>query len=78
LLNLLPGLALGHSLSGQARRVSEKLIEYSELCQTYLQQLDDAKQKALADFVPQVLNALSGLARSEGEEQSGAVRLSKD
>jgi DNA-binding MarR family transcriptional regulator len=78
LLNLLPGLALGLSLSGPARRVSKKLIEYSELCQTYLQQLDDAKQKALADFVRQVLDALSDLARSEGEEHSGAVRVSKD
>ena len=58
LLGLLPGLALGLALPGQARQVSEKLIEYSEVCQSYLQQLDEAKQKALAEFVRQVLETL--------------------
>lgn len=78
LLNLLPGLALGLSLSGQARRISEKLIYYSELCQDYLQQLDDVKQRELADFVRQVLDSLSDFGEAENQEQTVAVRLGKD
>jgi DNA-binding PadR family transcriptional regulator len=62
LLGLLPGLALGLALPGQARRISKKLVAYSELCQAYLVQLDEAKQKALAEFVAQVLETLPELA----------------
>jgi hypothetical protein len=78
LLNLLPGLALGLSLSGQARRISKKLIHYSELCQNYLQQLDDVKQKELADFVRQVLDSLSDLGEAESQDKTVAIPLGKD
>ncbi len=70
LLNLLPGVALGLALPAQ--RVSEKLIEGSEMCQTYLQQLDDAKQKALAEFLRQVMEMLPG-SKPEGHEPAVSI-----
>ncbi len=76
LLGLLPGIALGLALPSPAQRVSEKLIECSELCQTYLQQLDGAKQKALAEFVRQVMEALPG-GRSEGQEAAAGFEPSQ-
>jgi hypothetical protein len=68
LLQLLPGLALGLALPGQVQRVSERLIECSEQCQTCLQQLDDAKQRTLAEFVRQVVAALPEITSTEGQE----------
>jgi predicted ArsR family transcriptional regulator len=68
-LGLLPGLALGLALPGQARRISEKLVEYSERCQLYLAQLDEAKQRALADFVRQVLETLPEVPPMDGDER---------
>ncbi len=78
LLSLLPGLVLGLSFPGQAHRASEKLIEYSEICQTYLQQLDDAKQRALADFVRQVLDSLFELTGAGKQENPVAIQLSRE
>ncbi len=77
LLALLPGLALGLGLPDPAQRASEKLFEYSERCQTYLQQLDEAKQRALAEFVEQVLNALE-IAGVESAEPRIATELNPD
>ena len=77
LLNLLPGLMLGLSFPKPAHRASEKLIEYSEICQTYLQQLDDAKQIALADFVRQVLDSFFELTGTRKQEKPVAIPLSK-
>ncbi len=73
LLGLLPGLALGLALPGQALRISERLVEYSERCQGYLQQLDDAKQKALAEFVRQVIDALPDVPPLQIEEDRSGV-----
>lgn len=70
LLGLLPGIALGLTLPAPAQRMSEKLIECSERCQTYLQELDEAKQIALADFVRQVMETLPGAQQSPEEHAS--------
>ncbi len=70
LLSLLPGIALGLALPAQ--RVSDKLVECSDICQTYLQQLDEAKQNALAEFLRQVMERLPASA-SEGHEQAMSV-----
>lgn len=78
LLSLLPGLALGLALPGQVRRLSERLIEYSEAYQLCLQQLDEAKQKALAEFVRQALDSLPTLSEPEGPEQHGNIAASHD
>ena len=77
LLNLLPGLMLGLSFPKPVHRASEKLIEYSEICQVYLQELDDAKQKALADFVRQILDSLFELTGAKKQEKPVALQLSK-
>jgi DNA-binding PadR family transcriptional regulator len=77
LLNLLPGLMLGLSFPRPVHRASEKLIEYSEICQTYLQQLDDAKQIALADFVRQVLDSLFELTGARKQENPVAIQLTE-
>ncbi|HEX7587895.1 MAG TPA: helix-turn-helix domain-containing protein [Anaerolineae bacterium] len=77
LLNLLPGLMLGLSFPTPVHRASEKLIEYSEICQTYLQQLDEVKQRALADFVRQVLDSIFELTGAKKQENPVAVQLSK-
>lgn len=78
LLDLLPGLALGLALPDQARQVSQKLIEYSQVCQDYLQQLDEAKEKALAEFVRQVLDQLPNVATSESQDSRMIARLGKE
>ncbi len=72
LLSLLPGIALGLALPAPAQRVSEKLIECSQVCQMHLQQLDEAKQKALAEFLRQVMEALPG-SRAEAQEQAATA-----
>ncbi len=72
LLSLLPGIALGLALPAPAQRVSEKLIECSQVCQSYLQQLDEAKQKALAEFLRQVMESLPG-SRPEAQEQAATA-----
>jgi hypothetical protein len=72
LLSLLPGIALGLALPAPAQRVSEKLIECSQVCQAHLQQLDEAKQKALAEFLRQVMEALPG-ARPETQDQAATA-----
>jgi len=77
LLNLLPGLMLGLSFPKPVHRASEKLIEYSEICQTYLQQLDEAKQIALAVFVHQVLDSLFELTGAQNKEKPVTLQLSK-
>jgi DNA-binding MarR family transcriptional regulator len=78
ILNLLPGFALGLALPEQVQRLSEKFVHYSELCQARLQQLDEAKRAALADFMCQILGTMHDLTGAEGSERPAAARHGRD
>ncbi len=78
LLNLLLGLVLGLSWFEPARRLSEKLIESSEICQSRLQQLDDAKRLVLVDFVRQVLSSMRDLTEGERFDHPIAFRPAEE
>lgn len=72
-LALLPGLALGLGLLEPARQFSEKLISFSEVCQSRLQQLDDPNRKVLVDFLHQELNAMRSPTNSEEQEHQATL-----
>jgi len=78
LLSLLPGFVLGLAWFEPARRLSEKLIQSSEVFQARLQQLDDANFSVLFDFMRQVLNSMRDLTEGEGADHPTALQPAKE
>lgn len=55
-LDVFAGLALGLTLTGDAgRQLADRLVEYSQRCQSYMAEMDGATRGELAGFVRQVV-----------------------